>query len=329
MNTTTKPALPEMPAAKGLLFHEGDEYESGWLSSEGAYGPDEMAEYAQSAIDAATAELRAETAEQREAKDGAYLERNQCVALIARMALSMGLTAGLARTAIEGWSEDWHGCVYIDLPTGQASWHYHDSQAELFAGLPPYTGAWDGHSTPEKYERLARAFVAAEARAVPAGCPDRNAVMQMAEQAGVAPNTISHFEPAFLRFATLLADALAAAPSPAERPEQGGQVYLVATGETHEGQETYTRHDSKPPLCDSECLYSSPQDGQRKGLTETITVLRAALETARNGLLWYQDQYPLATDGSDDEAMAEIDAALAHGIGLPPQPAAEGQGDGR
>lgn len=91
-------------------------------------------------------------------KDGAYLERNRCVALIARMAIAAGYTAGIARTAIEGWSEDWHGCVYVDLPTGQASWHYHDSQAHLFAGLPSYTGAWDGHNTPEKYRRVAAAF---------------------------------------------------------------------------------------------------------------------------------------------------------------------------
>lgn len=93
-------------------------------------------------------------------KDGAYLERNRCVALIARMALATGWRAGVARTAIEGWSADWHGCVYVDLPTGQCSWHFHDSQAHLFAGLPAYTGAWDGHDTPEKYRRVGLAFKA-------------------------------------------------------------------------------------------------------------------------------------------------------------------------
>ena len=36
----------------------------------------------------------------------------------------------------------------------------------------------------------------------------------------------------------------------------------------------------------------------------------SALETAKNGLIWYQDRYPEAVDGSDDEARAEIDAAL-------------------
>lgn len=40
-----------------------------------------------------------------------------------------------------------------------------------------------------------------------------------------------------------------------------GRVYLVATGEIHEGEETYTRHDNAPPpLCDSECLYTAPQE---------------------------------------------------------------------
>lgn len=97
-------------------------------------------------------------AEALQAKDAAYLERNRCVALLVRMALVLGLRAGLARTAIEGWSAEWHGCVYIDLPTGQVSWHYHDSQAHLFAGLPAYAAPWDGHDTPEKYRRVAKAF---------------------------------------------------------------------------------------------------------------------------------------------------------------------------
>lgn len=88
------------------------------------------------------------------AKDGAYLERNQCVALIARMAHALGYWAGTAKTAIEGWSEDWHGCVYIDLPAGQVSWHYHDTQSYLFDWLPPYCADWDGHDTPEKYRRV-------------------------------------------------------------------------------------------------------------------------------------------------------------------------------
>lgn len=36
------------------------------------------------------------------------------------------------------------------------------------------------------------------------------------------------------------------------------KVFIVATGETHNGQETYTRHDVRPPLCDAEVLYTTP-----------------------------------------------------------------------
>ena len=87
-------------------------------------------------------------------KDGAYAERNRLVALLSKV-----FPSGKKKTAIEGWSEDWHGCVYIDLPTGQASWHYHDSQGWLFEHLPMYQGTWDGHTTKEKYDRIA-AFAA-------------------------------------------------------------------------------------------------------------------------------------------------------------------------
>jgi hypothetical protein len=91
-------------------------------------------------------------------KDDAYAERNRCVALVARMAVAMGLPVALTKTAIEGWSEDWHGCIYIGLPTGQVSWHFHDSQAHLFDGLPQCAETWDGHDTPEKYRRVDAAF---------------------------------------------------------------------------------------------------------------------------------------------------------------------------
>jgi hypothetical protein len=96
------------------------------------------------------AEYEAKLADMKARKDAAYLERNRVVAALAKV-----YPSGTTRTAIEGWSEDWHGCVYIDLPTGQVSWHYHDSHAHLFADLPPYPGRWDGHDTPEKYRRLA------------------------------------------------------------------------------------------------------------------------------------------------------------------------------
>lgn len=86
--------------------------------------------------------------------DAAYAERNRCVAGLASLALRLGYKAGTALTAIEGWEPEWHNCVYIDLPTGQVSWHFHDRERDVFAFLPAYDGAWDGHDTPEKYRRL-------------------------------------------------------------------------------------------------------------------------------------------------------------------------------
>lgn len=113
------------------------------------------------ALRARVAALEAERAGLASRKDGAYLERNQVVAALAKC-----FPSGVALTAIDGWSEDWHGCVYIDLPTGQVSWHFHDSQAYLFDGLPAYGGTWDGHDTPEKYRRVA-ALRAERAAVVP------------------------------------------------------------------------------------------------------------------------------------------------------------------
>lgn len=86
-----------------------------------------------------------------DALDEAYTERNRLVALLARI-----YPSGIRKTAIKGWDPCWHNCVFVDTPQGQMSWHYHDRDADLFAGLPPYTKPWDGHSTPEKYERLAQ-----------------------------------------------------------------------------------------------------------------------------------------------------------------------------
>jgi hypothetical protein len=50
------------------------------------------------------------------------------------------------------------------------------------------------------------------------------------------------------------------APQAAPAQEPVKRVFIVATGEEHEGEATYTRYDdAPPPLCDSECLYATPQ----------------------------------------------------------------------
>jgi hypothetical protein len=92
--------------------------------------------------------------------DAAYTERNHLVALLSKI-----YPAGKARTAIEGWSPEWHGCVYIDFPWGQASWHYHDRDAGLFNHLEPYRGSWDGHTTEAKYELIRQVVVVPQEQA--------------------------------------------------------------------------------------------------------------------------------------------------------------------
>lgn len=100
--------------------------------------------------------LREELERMRQDKDNAYLERNSCVAALAKLAVAMGWKAGLGKHTGEGpWDSEWTNIVYINLPSGQVSWHIHDREMVLFNWLAPYLGKWDGHGTREKYERLA------------------------------------------------------------------------------------------------------------------------------------------------------------------------------
>lgn len=80
-----------------------------------------------------------------------YAERNSCVALILRLAGALGYRTGLLADPAEPlWP-----VVYVDLPTGQVSWHLPASfVAELVPELEPYAGVWDGHNSREKYRRV-------------------------------------------------------------------------------------------------------------------------------------------------------------------------------
>lgn len=89
-----------------------------------------------------------------EAKDGAYDERNRLVAMLASL-----FPASLERHPDEDaeWENDWRWIVFIDLPTGQASWHIHDSQLSMFGHLKRMQGRkWDGHTNEQKWDRVAK-----------------------------------------------------------------------------------------------------------------------------------------------------------------------------
>ena len=107
--------------------------------------------------------LTRERDEAREEREGAYRERNQVVAWASRLSIAAGYVVRVTKTAIDGWDVAWHNCAYVMTPTGQASWHFHDDDAPLFADLPHGEVVWDGHTTLEKYDRLHRARYALDA----------------------------------------------------------------------------------------------------------------------------------------------------------------------
>jgi len=78
-----------------------------------------------------------------------YRERDQLVAALSKLFPSW---LGPVDDAEPGWT----GAIYIQLPTGQVSWHIPDEEAAtLFAHVPADASRrWDGHTTPEKYARL-------------------------------------------------------------------------------------------------------------------------------------------------------------------------------
>lgn len=81
--------------------------------------------------------------------DQAYYDRNQAVLLAAKLAGQLGYYVGARADADEpGWT-----LIYIELPTGQVSWHIPDD--ELIGEFPPYTKTWDGHDVEEKRRRIA------------------------------------------------------------------------------------------------------------------------------------------------------------------------------
>jgi hypothetical protein len=82
-----------------------------------------------------------------EAHDDDYTVRNVMVLMAVAIAKSAGLEAGFR---IDPAEPDWP-VAYIELPTGQVSWH-----------MPQHPREYDGHTTEEKYARC-RAFAEQEA----------------------------------------------------------------------------------------------------------------------------------------------------------------------
>ena len=81
----------------------------------------------------------------------AYSERDLLVSLISKI-----YPSHLARHPDSDltWENDWRNIVCVHLPTGQATWHIHDSELPFFAHLQMGENHWDGHSNQLKYERI-------------------------------------------------------------------------------------------------------------------------------------------------------------------------------
>ncbi|MCP4538532.1 MAG: hypothetical protein GY832_15460 [Chloroflexi bacterium] len=78
----------------------------------------------------------------------AYLDRNQAVQAMARMAQLLGMEVGVQTDPSE---PEWP-VLFVDLPTGQVS--YHLPKDAMVGEWPKYTDEWDGHNLDEKRSRL-------------------------------------------------------------------------------------------------------------------------------------------------------------------------------
>lgn len=90
-----------------------------------------------------------------EQKDGAYSERNKLVAALTKIYEFESSIEDHVMAEGQEWDDEWRKVVYINLPSGQASWHIHVSEEPMFAHLQSKGVKWDGHTT----EEIGRAHV--------------------------------------------------------------------------------------------------------------------------------------------------------------------------
>ena len=77
--------------------------------------------------------------------DEAYLDRNLAVQAFGKLAMQNGFNVGIK-------PDGEYSILYIDLPTGQVSWHI--PLGELIHVFPEYQREWDNHSVELKRERI-------------------------------------------------------------------------------------------------------------------------------------------------------------------------------
>jgi len=87
-------------------------------------------------------------------QDKVYRERNRLAALCGVMALKLGFKAGVKKHQGDDFKKDRENIIYIDLPTGQISYHIKDCELNIFEIFPDYNDEFDGHDFDEKYKRI-------------------------------------------------------------------------------------------------------------------------------------------------------------------------------
>lgn len=81
-----------------------------------------------------------------------YAERNNMVAFISKLFPSY-----LSEHPVSDphWPLEWSTLVFIETPKGQMSFHINKDELPKFKHLEFKENKWDGHSSEEKYRRLA------------------------------------------------------------------------------------------------------------------------------------------------------------------------------
>ncbi len=87
--------------------------------------------------------LLAENARLIRERESAYVERDSCLGLAMQLAVAHGYTAGVKNNT-----------VIVDLPCGQVSWEFEESEAHLFENLPEYQKPIEEMTAVEKYRRV-------------------------------------------------------------------------------------------------------------------------------------------------------------------------------
>lgn len=88
--------------------------------------------------------------------EGLYTERAQCVLALARAAKAAGCVVGFRNDpALDEVEAARWPVLFLDLPTGQVSWHMAAEDRRSASDIGDYSGEWDRHDTAEKYRRLA------------------------------------------------------------------------------------------------------------------------------------------------------------------------------